>query len=323
MMALFVFREKLKTFYSKYEIYVTPVVRFLFGLVTFTLINENLGFMTRLANPVTAVVLALICSVLPYGAMAFFSALMILAHISSVSLELTLVTGVFLLLVAVIYYGFHPGDVYLMILTPIFFLFRIPYAIPILAGLSCGMTAAVPVACGTCLFYVLQYAKQNAGVLTGGEAVEFVQRLVRITKSITSNHTMMVMALACAIGVIVVYLIRRLSVDYAWIIAIAAGMVAQVVAIFVGDFMFNVSVAMTELLLGSVASVVLAGIYHFFVFSVDYSRTEYVQFEDDDYYYYVKAVPKIAVSAPDVKVQKINTSRARRSPRERQEHRER
>lgn len=32
-----------------------------------------------------------------------------------------------------------------------------------------------------------------------------------------------------------------------------------------------------------------------------------MQFEDDDYYYYVKAVPKMTVSTPDVKVQKIST----------------
>jgi len=54
-------------------------------------------------------------------------------------------------------------------------------------------------------------------------------------------------------------------------------------------------------------SVLIALIYTFFAFSVDYSRTEYLQYEDDDYYYYVKAVPKIAVTAPDVKVQKINS----------------
>ena len=55
----------------------------------------------------------------------------------------------------------------------------------------------------------------------------------------------------------------------------------------------------------------LAAVYHFFVFAVDYTRTEYVQFEDDDYYYYVKAVPKIAISLPDVKVQRFNDGRRR------------
>ena len=37
----------------------------------------------------------------------------------------------------------------------------------------------------------------------------------------------------------------------------------------------------------------IAFIYKLFVFSVDYAKTERVQFEDDGYYYYVKAVPKI------------------------------
>ena len=113
----------------------------------------------------------------------------------------------------------------------------------------------------------------------------------------------------------VVYLIRRLSVDYAWIIAIVAGTVAQLLVIFVGDFVFGVSVSAGTLIFGLLVSVMLAMIYNFFFFSVDYTRTEYVQFEDDDYYYYVKAVPKMTVSTPDVKVQKINARKLQRPQR--------
>ena len=47
----------------------------------------------------------------------------------------------------------------------------------------------------------------------------------------------------------------------------------------------------------------------FFAFNVDYSRTELVQFEDDEYYYYVKAVPKISLATPEKSVKKINTQR--------------
>jgi len=47
----------------------------------------------------------------------------------------------------------------------------------------------------------------------------------------------------------------------------------------------------------------------FFVFNVDYSRTELVQFEDDEYYYYVKAVPKITLATPEKSVKRINTQR--------------
>lgn len=47
-------------------------------------------------------------------------------------------------------------------------------------------------------------------------------------------------------------------------------------------------------------------ILELFFFSVDYSRSENLQYEDDEYYYYVKAVPKIVVSTPEKTVKRIN-----------------
>ena len=79
--------------------------------------------------------------------------------------------------------------------------------------------------------------------------------------------------------------------------------------IFIGDMRFDLPVSAGSMILGIILSVLAALIYQFFVFAVDYTRTEYLQYEDDEYYYYVKAVPKIAVSAPDVKVQKIYSRR--------------
>ena len=47
-------------------------------------------------------------------------------------------------------------------------------------------------------------------------------------------------------------------------------------------------------------------------FNVDYNRTEIVQFEDDEYYYYVKAVPKNILAAPEKKVKRINKQRKKK-----------
>lgn len=60
------------------------------------------------------------------------------------------------------------------------------------------------------------------------------------------------------------------------------------------------------LIIGNIAAVVIGFIMEFFLFSVDYSRTERLQFEDDEYYYYVKAIPKISVTAPEKTVKHIN-----------------
>ncbi len=305
MTQLFVFREKLRSFYAKYDAFITPVIRFALGFLTFHLINGNLGYMARLNNVAVELALALVCCLLPYGVMAFLAGLVVLAHLSSASLEMTVVMLVFLLLILILYYGFQPEDSYLLLLTPILFHFKIPYVLPLLLGLSGGLASIVPVCCGTALFYMLQYMKQNAGLMAGDGSVELVQRYLQIVKSLLSNRLMAVMMATCAMGILVVYLIRRLSVSYAWAIAIVLGTLTQLGCVFLGDFLFDVSVPIGELLLGLLISLAVAAVYHFMVFAVDYSRTEYVQFEDDEYYYYVKAVPKIAVSAPDVKVQRI------------------
>ena len=62
-------------------------------------------------------------------------------------------------------------------------------------------------------------------------------------------------------------------------------------------------------MLGAFGGVVISLVLYLFVFAVDYSRTQFVQFEDDEYYYYVKAVPKINVIAPEMNIKRINAQR--------------
>ena len=57
---------------------------------------------------------------------------------------------------------------------------------------------------------------------------------------------------------------------------------------------------------GSILSTGIGFLIEFLCFNLDYSRTEKVQFEDDEYYYYVKAIPKVAVTTPEKTVKKIN-----------------
>lgn len=312
MMALLEFREMLRSFYGKYDAVLTAVVKFAVSVTAFWMLNDSIGYMEKLKNPVVWLSMSLVCSFLPYSIISFLAGIVLVAHISSVSLELALILSLIFLMVAILYYGFQPGDGYLLLLTPLLFQFKIPYVIPLLVGLSGGLAGIVPVSCGVFVYYIIQYVKQNAGVLTNDAALDITQKYVQIIKNMMGNRVMVVMIIAFAAGILVVYLIRTLSVDYAWHIAIVAGAMTQLMVIFVGDFMFDVSVPMVEMLIGMIAVMILAAVYNFFVFAVDYSRTEYIQFQDDDYYYYVKAVPKITVSAPDVKVQKINSTRNRR-----------
>lgn len=316
MMGLLVFREQLKSFYAKYEVYVTPVIKFILALTAFVILNSNIGFMAKLKQPAVVVLLALFCSFMPYGIIVSIAAMFMLIHLYSLSMEIALITLAVAVAIALLYYGFRPGDSVILIVTPILFFLKIPYAAPIIFALVGGMTSVIPVCCAVIVYYMIYYVKTNAGVLTNASSTEITQRFTQIIDNSLNNRMMLLMILAFALTFVLVYVIRRLSVNYAWAIAIGAGTVVQLVVLLVGDFALDVSIPLGQMLLGMIGSVIVAGVIHFFVFAVDYSRTEYVQFEDDEYYYYVKAVPKITVTKPEVKVQKINARRTRRTARE-------
>ena len=94
--------------------------------------------------------------------------------------------------------------------------------------------------------------------------------------------------------------------DHAWKVAIVAGAVVNVIVIVAGDIALGVHTSYGTLIGGNVGAIVIGLILELFLFSVDYARSENLQFEDDEYYYYVKAVPKIYVANTEKKVKKFS-----------------
>lgn len=312
MMGLLVFKERMKTFYGKNSTVIIAAVKFIVAFTALFLINKNAGFTPKLTNVFAPVALSLVCACLPYGAIAFLVGSFLLIQLYAASVEVAVITFVFLLIVILLYYGFQPGDSILLLVTPILFFLKVPFAIPLIVGLAGSLVSIIPMSCGVFIYYVILYVKQNTSFLAGDTQTELTQVFTQVVKSIIGNQTMLVMIIAFCLAALIVHMVKNLSINYSWGIAITVGVIVQLIVSFIGDFKFNITISVPELIIGMTLSAVIAAVYHFFVFAVDYSRTEYVQFEDDDYYYYVKAVPKIAVTKPDVKVQKINT---RKTPR--------
>ena len=80
----------------------------------------------------------------------------------------------------------------------------------------------------------------------------------------------------------------------------------NIVVVAIGDVAMGVHASYGSLIFGSIGAAVIGVILELFFLSVDYSRSENLQYEDDEYYYYVKAVPKIVVSTPEKTVKRIN-----------------
>lgn len=309
MTSLLEMREKLKLIYSKNEVFIIPVVKFLLAFVALTMVNGQLGYMNKIDNIAVVLIVSLLCSFLPNGCIILFAALFSLLHMYALSLEVAIVGFCVFLVMFLLFFRFSPKDSIVVVLTPILFVLKIPYVIPIVMGLLGTPAAAVSIGCGVVVYYFLDNVAVNATTISTMGAEEATAKLRMVIDGLMNNRTMVVMVVAFAVTVIVVYLIRRMAIDYSWTIAMIAGVIINLVILLVGDLMYDTNMSLLGAVLGSVAAIVIAKILEFFRFCVDYSRTEKVQFEDDEYYYYVKAVPKMTVTAPTKTVKKINTQR--------------
>ncbi|MCR2049185.1 hypothetical protein NSB25_18115 [Acetatifactor muris] len=313
MTVLLEFRERLKLIYSKYEVFILPLAKLFLAFVTFTTLNGRMGYMTRIDDLRIVLIAALACSFLPVGMLVLFATVFSLMHMYALSMEVALVGLCMYLVMYLLYFRFSPKDSLVVVLTPLLCAFKIPYVIPLAVGLLCGPSSVVSVGCGVAVFYLFQIvtdSAQNIRTMGDEDALAKVRMMV---ESILANKAMLVVIAAFAITVLVVYLIRRMSVNYAWTIAMIAGAMTEVVVLLIGDLLYDVNISLGGVLLGSLLALAVAKVIEFFRFCVDYSRTEKVQFEDDEYYYYVKAIPKMTVTVPSKTVKKINTQNVQRA----------
>ena len=301
-------RENIKRIYGKYEMYITPTLKLLLALMAIIMINSKLGYMSLLNNVLVVLLASVVCALLPWGFTLVISALFVVGHIYAMSMECALIALAIFAIMFLLYFRFTPKDALLVVLTPICFFLKVPYLIPICVGLACTPVSVVAVGCGVVTHYMIESVAESAVAVAGAEG-EMGSQFKMMLEGIMGNTTMIVTLFAFMATVVVVYLIRRLSIDNSWTIAMITGAVVNAMIILVGDLLLDTKISIVWLLVGSILAVLVAKILQFFIFNVDYTRTERVQFEDDEYYYYVKAVPKVTVAPAAKTVKKINSSR--------------
>lgn len=307
MSVLLEIREKLTGIYSKGEVFILPFLKFVLCMMCITMINSKLGFMYKITSPAIAIIVSALCSFLPANMIIIFSAMFIVLHMYALSLESAVIVSIIFLLMFLLYFRFAPRDALAVLLTPLCFALNIPYAVPLSAGFVGNPLSSISVGCGVIVYYVIGYFSDNASTLSNLDLESTVAKLKYIVDALLSNRVMIVMVAVFAVTVVLVYVVRRLSVDYSWRIALVLGVIACFAMTFMGGMIMDINISPMSLVVGMVLSVIVVIILQFFVFCVDYSRVENVQFEDDEYYYYVKAVPKISVPNSDKKVKRINS----------------
>ena len=300
MAGLIAVRDSIRDFLRKYDEVITPVIRFIFALVIFSCVNSLFGYSEFLDRGVIVFLLSVISALVSTPVVVFLAGVVIAVHCFSVSIDVGVLALLLFLIMYCSYMRMFQNTGYVLALVPVLYMLKLPFAAPVLVAIFAGFSGAVPAAFGVVLYYFAQYVKEAQATLTAGTEKDF-QGYAYIVNNIVKDKNMLLAIIAFAIVILVTAFIYRLRFDYAWYVAIGVGSVFTILVFMVCGMFVGVNANAGSLVLGSLLGGVVSVIVQMCKSVVDYSRKEVVQFEDDDYYYYVKAIPKLGSQKKTVK----------------------
>lgn len=302
MTQLLVFREHVQKLYQKYALFWDSLFRGILGFIVFSSVNRIIGYNPVLNNVYSELGLAVVSIFMPGGVLLFTAAAFVVAHIYYVSKILALVVAV---IFSVFYFGyakFLPKHAYIMFAVPIAVPLHLVYGIPVFLGLTMTPAAIVPVGCGVGIYYLLQAVTSVVSTSTDTN----INLYHVVLQQFGNNKEMYVMLAVFSFVIVLVYIIRNQEWDYSFEIAIIAGAVSQMILFLIVNYLLDISINMAVFLLGTAASAVVVWLVQFMRLALNYAGVENLQFEDEEYYYYVRAVPKMNVAAPSKRIKRIN-----------------
>lgn len=304
-------KDNIGKVYNKYNPIIVPASKFLVTLVALLLLNANIGYMSALRNPLIILACALLCAFLPASFIIIVFTLMMVGNLYAISAEMSIIAACVIILMYLLYFRFSPKKSYVIMISLVACLLKIPAAVPIVLGLACGLSAIIPVAFGVILYYIIKLASDYETAITNSSFADSMQQISYVIESFLNNKACIATIVILAITILIVYIIKRLSIDNAIPYSIAVGTVIEFVMFIMANVIMDIDINLFSSIIGIILGLAIGVIYMLLFANLDYRRTEHVQYEDDEYYYYVKAVPKVTLTNKDVRVKQINGRKAR------------
>ncbi len=286
-------KNQLMKLYSERSGYIDMIIRFCLAFILLTYLNKNLGYMESLNNMIVVLGISIICSFLPMGFLVVIATVVMIAHMYALSMVLAGCVALVYVGIYIIHFRFSSEYTVILLITPIACALHIPYVIPIAVGLLAAPLACVSISCGVVVYYLVEIVGQVSQELGGVEMTDMIHDALNFAMTFGKNMEMIALIIVLCITTGTVYIVKRIPMKYACEIACGCGAIVSLVTTlmigYVVEFEYSMFKIFSANILGVLIGVIIAALF----MAVDYKKTEVVQYEDDEYFYYVKAVPKL------------------------------
>ncbi len=310
---LFQVRGLISKYIKRYELYIKVVFKFAAYLVLFRTMTDNAAFAGDgvFNSVVVQLVLALVSTLLPSRCGVLIALAICVYNIFQASLIGSVIMGTMMLVLYISMARMFPDQVYFLALIPLCIEWNLYLLVPLFAGLYVGVVAVVPVVAGI-LMWGLQQIIPAFMTLEMGESLDALPKMISDASTygidqITKNEQMVYLLIVSAGIILVVSMLRKLRLDYVRYIALGAGGILGIVCLIMGKTVESLSGDLFSMILMSLLIIAVLALMEFLNLSLNYKAAQDLEFEDEDYFYQVRAIPKInPVSKSKKKIKKIN-----------------
>ncbi len=245
------------------------------------------------------IVLAVISTILPNRCGVLLAIVLGLANIWKITVLGTAVTGILFFLVYITTSRLFPDQVYMLILVPLALHYKLYLMLPIVAGMYVGVIAIIPMILGVIFSILLGLLPEFMKLQMPAKVDEVPQMLANVFKyvfgQVLHNDTLIFLMILFTVIVVLIYLLRKIDVNYANYIALLAGCVVGVVCISMARMTFTIPESSETVLKYAIGTFLILSFCEFFRTALNYEAIQRLAFEDDEYQYHVTVIPKVGI----------------------------
>lgn len=303
--------QSLGAVYKKAEVQFNIIFRLIAGLFVFGRLSVlSMGSVPNSEIWIITLCCAVLTAFISPSIFMVLAALIACFYLSFASIETALVAFIFCFLLFVFYVRIFPKESLVIPAMLCAYFFKIPYVVPVFAALYIGVRAIVPVGAAVFIWSNTYLLKGMAEIAPKADftPIGILDSAIKIYEylqtTIVGNGWVFVAIVFC-FAVIVGWVVSNVFADYERELAIAASGVIIMVGLLIAVFAANAQVSILGAILGTIISCGIVYVAQSMDFVLDYTSAQRVKFQDDNYYYYVKAVPKIKTAKSEVIKQEI------------------
>ncbi|WP_054741635.1 hypothetical protein [Cellulosilyticum ruminicola] len=305
---LLMIRQNVIKMYKQYDYIAGPILKFIMIYIIINMFISKISYEGAFTNPVLVLFISLIGVVLNDKGILLGTVVLVPLYVLTLNPILAAILFIFLIVIYILFMRLFPKESLLIIVTLVAFSVHMENLIPIVVALLGGYVGLIGILLGVFIWFLIPNLAE-AVVITGvgkDALVEAAKNLTTIKlDTVILDQKMLCVMIIFFVVFNTVYFIRRLAVDYAPYIAIGMGAIMNMIGFSLAILFLKIDISLSIMLITTVEYALITIVIEFFSKVLDYERSEILNFEDDENYYYVKVVPKIYLTTTKRKVKRV------------------